>query len=176
MRHEWFDLSEQDRIMAVASSVNYENKAITLLHCLDDELKTKTDMRHEFEDVAHKYGLRVPAHNSFSTSAQQLEEYGFARRDQIDRGRWTGIDAWSITYPGEEIGREAAQIAMDVSLENDIPLMDILGRSNSSGDTTSPYNSTVIMSYVNDNPNHYMREICRGTEVSPQVVFHKHQS
>lgn len=141
-----FPKNLEERFNAVLNIINNENKAFTIGWLLDNNWRTKEDL----ERLAKGYVFplfKPPTAKSYQQYCDHtLIPIGAVAEEKIIiKGRTNPVSHYRLTEDGEKYAKPIAQFALKTAVDSGISMFEILGSSNSRGDTRAPYNRAKIL-------------------------------
>ena len=147
-----------DRVNAILSGINSEYKSATLGFFLNDNWKTKSDIRGNAEAYV---GLvdRIPSMSTFrSYCTATFIPIGAVAEERIKyKGRTNPVAYYKLTEDGEKYGKPIAQFSLKTAVDNNLSMYEIFGPTASPGETRSPLNIAKILFELEKEDN--LREV-----------------
>jgi len=150
----------EERFSAILSCVNSEWKAITLAGILNPhEPKGKGRMRNDFR--------RLVGEESYVPDAGSFKEYAnwtfvpiglVACKVVMSVGSMPiEINRWCLTNAGETYGAFIAAFSLNWAVKHSRSVYEILGTTNSTGESRAPYNRAMLLMKLTENRTAFSR-------------------
>ncbi len=139
---------------AILSAINTEIKQSILGFCLDDGIKTESEIRKSFLELTQTW---CPHQNSL----KDYMRYTFVPTGLVDA---VG-GGWKLSKVGKKYGRPIAAFSLKYATEKGVSLYSILGKT-SSDETSSPFNRIMILKTLFEGSQ-------RETDLAQKLALHK---
>lgn len=139
-----FPENPDERLSAILYSVIPEPKAILLGFCLDDILRSSTDLYNRFRKLVVEK-IWIPRHPTLKEYVRHtLLPSGMVDEEKVSSDGDSST-RWKISEAGKKYGKPIAAFTLKWAVDNNISMHSILGSSNSAGATSGPFNRIRII-------------------------------
>ncbi len=144
IQHDFPDDPEL-RLESILSCMNGELKQATLL-VLSDEPQTSADI---WKIISSTTREKIPVTSVFSEyCTDTLSPIGFLVKELFSLGRGIENAYYTITQAGKKYGQPIAAFSLRYAVDHNISLHQLLGQTQSRGDSRAPYNRVRVVELV----------------------------
>ncbi len=148
--YEQFPKDLNRRLITTLPTVNTEPKQITLWGVLDQNLKTRNELRNDFKGYVDPSSYWIPKFASFADYCNlTFIPNGIVVRknkkseSKFKRGKT--VSAWKSTKEGTTYGQPLAAFSTKYAVDNNHSMYEYLGQTHTPGKSRSPYNRIQII-------------------------------